>query len=624
MLIALIAVHPYPSPQAVPLANACLQSYLNTPSGSDLPVRVTLLDFYLHQAATGCAAGIMDRNPDAVAFSIYVWNRERSIEIAAELRRMHPGVVLFAGGPEVTADPGGVLADSPFDFVIAGEGEEPFAAVCARLAAGRTVSDIPGVATRGTDSLLLSPHQPLPDLDSIPSPWLTGVLPAQHYRGILWQLSRGCGFSCDFCFDSRGSAGVRRFSLERIEAELRHFADAGVSQVFVLDSTFNQDVTRAKTILKMIRRIAPGIHFHFEARSEFIDREMARLFGEITCSLQIGLQSSDPLVMKEVGRSFDRRDFVARVALLNESGATFGFDLMYGLPGDSIHGFRESIDFALGLYPNHLDIFPLAVLPGTALADRSSAIGLAHLPVPPYTLLSSPTFSAGDMGEAQRLANACDIFYTRGKAVAWFRSVVSALGQKPAEFLVRFADWLAAEKGAAIAEADLNDDEIHLLQRNYLIALFTPKRLKRLLPLVLDLVDYHHYYAAALLIPAPDLPDERTVETLPLLDLPARLAPSTRLAQFHYEILDILEAGEPDIRTFSDQFRQSGSWAVIYPGRDGIASESLIKPYFRLLELQDSLTPCGTLSARLKIPADEALSFLQFAAAEGILLFSPP
>jgi hypothetical protein len=45
---------------------------------------------------------------------------------------------------------------------------------------------------------------------------------------------------------------VRRFSLDRLEAELRHFAATGVSQVFVLDSTFNQDARRAKAILRLI------------------------------------------------------------------------------------------------------------------------------------------------------------------------------------------------------------------------------------------------------------------------------------------------------------------------------------------------------------------------------------
>jgi radical SAM superfamily enzyme YgiQ (UPF0313 family) len=320
-----------------------------------------------------------------------------------------PEALLFAGGPEATADPRGVLDGSALDLVIVGEGEAPFAALCARLKDNQPLKRIPGILLKGA-AHPFSPSAPLADLDAIPSPYLEGILDYGRYPGILWQLSRGCGFSCDFCFDSRGQHGVRRFSMERIESELRHFAKGGVSQVFVLDSTFNQDIARAKAILRLIGRIAPGIHFHFEVRSEFIDPELARLFAQITCSLQIGLQSSDSRVLQGVGRSFRPDDFVARINLLNQSGAVFGLDLIYGLPGDTLAGFRRSLDFALSLYPNHLDIFPLAVLPGTPLADRSAAIGLKHLPHPPYTLLSSPTFTADDMTMAQRLATACDIF----------------------------------------------------------------------------------------------------------------------------------------------------------------------------------------------------------------------
>ncbi|MDA8412839.1 MAG: radical SAM protein [Desulfobacteraceae bacterium] len=617
MRIDLVAVHTCPSPQAVPLANAFLQSYLTTVP-LPRPVEVVRSDFFLGQDPVACAAGIVKLQPDLVGFSLYVWNRGLCGEIAEELRRCLPGVTIFAGGPEATADPLGVLAGTRFDFLIAGEGEVPFAALCERLSKGGDVSRIPGVATRAEAGISLIPSTPLANLDAIPSPWLNGTLDVDLYPGILWQLSRGCGFACDFCFDSRDRHGVRRFSLERIEAELRHFASHAVSQVFVLDSTFNQDQRRAKTILRLIKKIAPHIHFHFEVRSEFIDREMAELFAGITCSLQIGLQSADPRVLKQVGRAFRRDDFVSRTMLLNESGAVFGFDLMYGLPGDTLSGFRDSLEFALGLYPNHLDIFPLAILPGTALAGRADSIGLRHLPGPPYTLNSSATFTEADMQEARKLALACDIFYTRGRAVAWFNGVLDALGQRPAEFLQRFAAWLESEKGAVISEADLGDDQIWHLQRAFLSGAFSPKRVRRFLPVVLDLVDYHYHYAVALMTPPPR-PANGTAGAKKPLQSAFRLAGSARLAAFRYEILEILEAGVADVRGFSGSLQQSGSWAVIYPTAEGVFTESVSELYYRLLEQMDGATPAGDLAARLGIPAAEAGEFLAFAEREGIL-----
>jgi len=615
MRIVLVAIHPYPSPQAVPLANAFLRSYL-----AKSPVEIILQDFFAGQDPAGCVNGLTALQPSAVGFSMYVWNRAACTELARELNNRMPGLIIFAGGPEATADPLGVMEASPFDFLIAGEGEKPFAAVCERLLAGKNLNGVKGLAIRHDDDIILTPDEPLVVLDTIPSPYLTGILDTAGYKGILWQLSRGCGFACDFCFDSRDSHGVRRFSLERIEAELHHFATNGVSQVFVLDSTFNQDAQRAKKILRMIEKIAPGTHFHFEVRSEFIDREMARLFAEITCSLQIGLQSSNPQVLRGVGRAFNRDIFTAKIALLNETGAVFGLDLMYGLPGDTPQGYAKSLDYAIGLYPNQLDIFPLAVLPGTSLAARSSSIGLRHLPVPPYTLISSPTYTVEEMSESHELANACNIFYNRGKAVAWFNGVITPLGLKPAEFLRKFSEWLTTIKGQAVSESGLDDHEVWQLQRHFLTKMFDRKGLRRFLPVVLDLVDYHYHYAAALLTPQPPPSMCKKQIQARLLEHPCCLAPSTRLAGFHYEIYDLLEAGEPDIREFADCFEPTGSWVAIYPHAGEIRTESFAKPYFHLLEQLDCRTPTGQIAAGLYIPADEARSFLEFAVAEGIIL----
>ena len=606
----MVSIHTAPSPQAVPLANAFLKSAARHTS-----VDITLIDFFTTQHPDECAQAISDRLPDAVGFSMYVWNRELCLKIAAQLRICLPQAKLFAGGPEVTADPENVLKTGIFDFIISGEGEIPFTILCERMASMQEIEEIPGLMIPG-ESLIPPATLTTSHLDLIPSPYLSGILDIEKYPGILWQLSRGCCFSCDFCFDSRGRSGVRRFSLERLEAELHHFASKGVSQVFVLDSTFNQDAKRAKTILRMIRRIAPRIHFHFEVRSEFIDREMAGLFAKITCSLQIGLQSSDSAVLKQVGRIFSREDFSARINLLNESGAVFGFDLMYGLPGDTLKGFYNSLDFALSLYPNHLDIFPLAVLPGTNLHLRSRALGLEHLCNPPYTLISSPTFGIDDMQKARQTASACDVFFTRGKAVAWFNGVMAVLGTKPSDFLRRFGEMLAIRYGADCSESDLDDCEVWRLQREYLIQTFSTRRLKRFRPLVLDLVDYHYHYAAALLAPQNKSAQLRRK----ILESPLRRADSLRLARFHYEIMEIISVGSPDIRWMSDHLKPLGSSAAIYPRGDAVCTESFDDSYYNLLESLDGLTNAGELALKLGIPQELASEFLEFALQEGFVV----
>jgi hypothetical protein len=107
---------------------------------------------------------------------------------------------------------------------------------------------------------------------------------------------------------------------------------------------------------------------------------------------------------------------------------------------------------------------------------------------------------------------------------------------------------------------------------------------------------------------------------LQLLDVPWRLASSARLAVFRHEILDILEAGAPDLRELAARLEPGGSWAVIYPGSRGVYTESLAEPYFRLLEQLDGRTRAAMIASRLGIPAAEARSLLRFAASEGVVL----
>ena len=554
------------------MANAFLKAY-----ALQCPISIELVDFYLGENAEVCAASLTGTLPDAVGFSIYLWNRDLCNEIAVNLRRSHPSVKLLCGGPEVTADPGFVMKAGIFDFVIAGEGEVPFLSLCNTFVTSGDFSNIPGIMFPG--ATVTQPLPPLNNLDSIPSPYLTKIIDTNSNPGILWQLSRGCSFTCDFCFDSSGMDGVRYFSLERVEAELRHFAVTGVSQVFVLDSTFNRNPKRAKKILKMIKNITPNIHFHFEVRNEFIDCDMADQFAQITCSLQIGLQSADRKVLGLVGRSFDKTDFSAKTGLLNESGAIFGFDLMYGLPGDTLAGFYRSMDYALSLYPNHLDIFPLAVLPGTRLASHGSALTLRWDNHPPYTLLESDSFSSSEMAAAAGLAAACDIFYTRGKAVAWFNAIVTFFSIKPSDLLQKFSHWLIENRGHCSKEIDYSDDDIWTMQQLFITHLFSNKKVKKFLPLVLDVITYHHHYASVLLASSPE-------SHPPVNNRDSRfsLSPAVRIVHFTYNIGELLECGEPRIRWMYDNLSQSGSHAVIYVHDGMVCTETLDAPCISLLE----------------------------------------
>lgn len=621
MHLHLVIIHAFRSPQAVPLAAACLKASLDAHPGRPVPLEVTCAEFFSGDSIEETTEAILAVGPDMVGFSLYVWNRTEVAALLARLRSRSPGITLFAGGPEATADPDGVLAEAPLDFLVLGEGEITLSETVDRLINGASLQDLAGVVRRGEKCSPSLCRAPVADLDTLPSPYLSGVLDKHIPCGVLWQLSRGCPFSCEFCFDGMGERNVRRHSMQRLENELDYLVSRGATQVVALDSTFNLDGKRAKALLRMIRSKAPEVHFHFEARAELLDAEQARLFAGVKCSLQIGLQTADPSVARAAGRSQDLRVFIDKIGLLNREGVVFGFDLIFGLPGDSLQHFRKTLDFVFSLYPNSLAIFPLAVLPGTRLAARAPALGLKHLPRPPYTFLESPTFTAADMETARRLAAACDIFYSRGKAVAWFNGMIKALAMTPAGFMQSFSDWLTENGKGGIAETGLPDRKIWQLQRRFLSHLFRKRKAGRLLAAALDFVDYHYFYAVALMAPAPSRLSRRAAgRGAGILKLPLALAASARLAVFSYEIVDLLDWGEPDLPPICSTLLPVGSYAVIYPGSGRVATESLAEPYYRLLENLDGKTPAYRIADRLSLPREDALEFLRFAAGEGIVV----
>jgi radical SAM superfamily enzyme YgiQ (UPF0313 family) len=440
MKLVLVAIHTEPSPRSVPLGPAMLSSALRAAFGET--VRTEVLDAFVAEPAAAVRDRILASDPGCVGFSMYVWNRSQALAIAALLKQARPGLVIFAGGAEATADPAGVLADPAMDFVLPGEGEELIVAAMQRLLDGDSPQAIAAWAR----------PFPVQDLAGLPSPYLDGTLRPERYGGALWELSRGCPFTCDFCFEARGAAGTRRIPLARVEAELELFERRGIPEVFVLDPTFNYHKAQAKQVLRLIAAKAPRTHFFFEARSEFLDGEMAALFAAIPCTLQIGLQSAHDEVLRNISRSIDPADFEARILLLHEAGVPYGFDLIYGLPGDSLEGFRESVDFALALVPNHLDVFRLSVLPGTRLAETAAGLGLRHEARDPYRVLGSPGFGAEDLERAARLARGCDLLYNQGRAVPWFGMLLEPLELAPSAVFEAYADWLDGHPGGGPIE----------------------------------------------------------------------------------------------------------------------------------------------------------------------------
>lgn len=490
------------SPQALPMGAACVASAVkNNPLTKDLfSVRLfsmteedsVLAHLKEEEQAEVICKSILEKFSTAsfICMSIYVWNKIILEQAAMLLKEKNPSLVLVAGGPEVTADAAKVKG---FDFYVLGEGEDALPKLLHSLEKKEEIK-IQGVYSffqlnkTGTGEKLFLQKALPPEIEELTSPYLDKTISASFYGGALWELARGCPFKCSYCYESKGYAKIRRFPKERLQKELELFAKEKIPQVFVLDPTYNADKNRALEMLKNIKRLCPSTFFYFEARAEFIDKEIAKAFASIKCSVQFGLQSSSESVLKNVNRTFNKKQFVKNIGFLNEEGVVFGFDLIYGLPGDTLQGFKNSIDFALSLYPNNLELFCLSVLPGTALHESAPGFGLEWQSRPPYHVVNNPTFGKSDLQKAKRLSFATNIFYTKGRAVPYFNGIVELLKQKPSLFFENFASFLETKTLALEAGKNLSFKQIESLQKEFVCEQLNKKGLKKYNVLVSDIL----------------------------------------------------------------------------------------------------------------------------------------
>lgn len=96
--------------------------------------------------------------------------------------------------------------------------------------------------------------------------------------------------------------------------------------------------------------------------------------------LSMGMQAGQPQLLNMLGRIHTFTDVEASVKLARAAGIrNLNLDLMFGLPGQTLNDWAETLDMALSLRPEHLSCYGLIPEAGTQLGD---AILAGEVPLP--------------------------------------------------------------------------------------------------------------------------------------------------------------------------------------------------------------------------------------------------
>ena len=127
---------------------------------------------------------------------------------------------------------------------------------------------------------------------------------------------------------------------------------------------------------RQLRLIAAAIppadsveEFTIEVNPEDVDTEFARLIKDLGINrVSMGIQSFDDAQLRLVGRRHTARRAQEAFSILRSAGINnISCDLIFGLPGQTLRSWEESLDRLIGMDPEHISAYILSYEPGTRL-----------------------------------------------------------------------------------------------------------------------------------------------------------------------------------------------------------------------------------------------------------------
>jgi oxygen-independent coproporphyrinogen-3 oxidase len=213
------------------------------------------------------------------------------------------------------------------------------------------------------------------------------ALPAHLYLHVPFCRSK-CAY-CDFASGPETDMQTVLAVFMGLESEVRRWGTSGlqgvVETVYVGGGTPSLHPAQVASLLRRVRADLP-VHADAEVTVEANPDSLTPVALETMLEaganrVSLGVQALDDGVLRLLGRPHDVKQARAALSLLAESGASFSADLMCGVPGQTIHSWRESVEQVLDAGVRHLSVYPLSIEEGTALGVAVAG-GLVDAPDP--------------------------------------------------------------------------------------------------------------------------------------------------------------------------------------------------------------------------------------------------
>ena len=199
-----------------------------------------------------------------------------------------------------------------------------------------------------------------------------------------------CRSRCQYCDFYSTTNKEDKFHDGYLSAVCTHIKEAGtLAPNHIVDTIYFGGGTPSffgaeglATVLTAIRRnfdVSGDAEITFEANPDSVNEQMLRrLRAEGFNRVSLGIQCDDDEILKKLGRPHDYAQAVTAFQRIRKAGFdNVSVDLMYGLPGQSLNTWLQTLENVLTLKPDHISCYGLKVEEGTPLWEVQDYIHLA-------------------------------------------------------------------------------------------------------------------------------------------------------------------------------------------------------------------------------------------------------
>jgi len=201
-----------------------------------------------------------------------------------------------------------------------------------------------------------------------------------------------CRSKCDYCDFYSMPAGddlmdrYQKALLTQIKSMVPRLKGRTVDTIYIGGGTPSYyGEKRLRELLGYLQRhlsVAKNAEITVECNPDTVDlKSVVRLRKAGVNRISLGMQSADPDQLRCVHRVHDPQQVIWAVEDIRAAKIeNLSLDLIYGLPGQSLDSWTDTIRAALALHPDHLSCYGLKVEEGTPLARRVDEEGDMDLP----------------------------------------------------------------------------------------------------------------------------------------------------------------------------------------------------------------------------------------------------